>query len=149
MCCLYTLTLSLNLVLPTPVSPIYSCKKAEQIKTFMTLKLLQDIGVFNVNVLYTFLNVCFLDSNWHFLIPTASLLNSTLVTSFLRLSGCRLLLISLMLSNPKTFLLRTLTECLIALYTGGLFELNLEINSQTLCFSFDFLVHFEEFLGLS
>ena len=55
-----------------------------------------------------------------------------------------------MLSNPKTlFLLRTLTEFLIALYTGGLFELNLEINVQTLCFSFGFLVHVKEFLGLS
>ena len=99
----------------------------------MALKLLQDIGVFNVNVLYTFLNVCFLDSNWHFLIPTASLLNSTLVTSFLRLSGCRLLLINLMLSNPGALLLlRTSTEFLITLYTGGLFELNVEINGKTL-----------------
>ena len=68
----------------------------------MTLKLLQDNGVLNVNVLLAFLNVYSLDSNndsqhshcesWHFLTPTSSLLNSTLVSSFLRLGGCRLLL---------------------------------------------------------
>ena len=39
---------------------------------------------------------------WHFLIPTFSLLNSALVSSFLRLGCCRLLLISLMLSNLGT-----------------------------------------------
>ena len=105
--CLYTVTQSLNLVLPTLISPKYSSKQPEQIKTKMTLKLLQDIRVFNVNVLFTFLNVYSLDSNndsqhlhgksWHFLTPISSLLNSTLVSSFWRLGGCCLLLISLIL----------------------------------------------------
>ena len=72
----------------------------------MRLKLLQDIGVFNVNVSKTFLSVCSLDSNnnfqhllresWHFLRATSSLLNSTLVSILLRLGGCHLLLTSLM-----------------------------------------------------
>ena len=43
---LYTLTLSLNLVLPTPISPIYSFKQPEQMTAYMTLKLLQDVGGF-------------------------------------------------------------------------------------------------------
>ena len=116
----------------------------------MTLKLLQNIGVSNVNVLVTFLNVYALDSNndsqhshpksWHFLTPSS--LNSALVSSFFRLGGCLLPLISLMLSNPGTlFLLRTSTEFLIALNTGGLFGLNVEINDKTssFCFSFGFL----------
>ena len=67
--------------------------------------------------------------SWYFLTPTSSLLNSALVSIFLRLCGCRLLLISLMLLNPGTlFLLRTSMEFLVALYTGGLFGLNVEIN---------------------
>ena len=74
------------------------------------------------------------------------LLNSTLVGSFLVLGGCRLLLISLMLSNPvKLFLFFSIsTEFLITLYTGGLFGLNVEINGKTssLCFSFGFLSSF-------
>ena len=47
----------------------------------MTLKLLKDIGVFNVAFLFTFLNVYSLDSNndsehlhhkpWHFVTPTS------------------------------------------------------------------------------
>ena len=117
----------------------------------MALKLLQNIGVSNVNVLVTFLNVYALDSNndsqhshrksWHFLTPS-SLLNSALVSSFFRLGGCLLLLISLMLSNPGTlFLLRTSTEFLIALNADGLFGLNVEINDKTssVCSSFGFL----------
>ena len=52
----------------------------------MTLKLLQDMGVFNVNVFFTLLNKYSLDINndsqhshgepWHSLTPTSSLLNS-------------------------------------------------------------------------
>ena len=114
---------------------------------------MQDIGVVNVDVLFTILNVYSLDSNndsqhphcksWHFVTPTSSLLNSALASSFLRLSVCRLLLISLMLSNPWTlFLLRTSTEFLIALYTGGLFELNVEINGKTSSVCFGFLSSF-------
>ena len=135
MCCLYTLTLSLNLVLHTPVSPMYSYKQPEQILKQMTLTLLQDIGAFNVNVLFTFLNVYFLDidndsqhsphKSGYFLKPTSSLLSSALVSSFLKLDGCSLLLISLMLSKPEIlFLLRTLTQFLIAFCTDGLFRLN-------------------------
>ena len=42
-----------------------------------------------------------------------------------------------MLSNPGALLLlRTSTEFLITLYTGGLFELNVEINGKTLCLFF-------------
>ena len=121
----------------------------------MTLKLLQDIEVFNINVLLTFLNVYSLDNNndsqhshrksWRFLTPTSSMLNSTLVSSFLRLGGCRLLLISLMLSNPGTLiLLRTSTEFLIALNTGGLFGLNVKISIKlhVIIFSFGFLSFF-------
>ena len=121
----------------------------------MILKQLQDIGLFNVKALFTFLNVHFLDSNndsqhslsksWHFLTPTSSLLNSPLVNSFLRLAGYRLLLISLMLSNPGIlFLLRTSKEFLIALYTDGLFELNVEVNGKSsyVCFTFGFLSSF-------
>ena len=113
---------------------------------------MQDIGVFNVNVLFPFLNVCSLDSNndlqhshrvyWHFLAPTSSLLNSTLGSSFLRLDGCCLLFIILRLSNPGTlFLVRTSTEFLIALNTVGLIELNVEINGKisSACSSFAFL----------
>ena len=58
----------------------------------MTLKLLQDFGVFNVNVLFTFLNLYSLDINnnsqhlhhksSHFLAPTSSFLNSPLFRSF-------------------------------------------------------------------
>ena len=114
---------------------------------------MQDIGVVNVDVLFTILNVYSFDSNndsqhphcksWHFVTPTSSLLNSALASSFLRLSVCRLLLISLMLSNPWTlFLLRTSTEFLIALYTGGLFELNVEINGKTSSVCFGFLSSF-------
>ena len=76
-----------------PFLHIYSSKQLEQITAKMTLKLLQDIGVFNVNVLFTFLNVYSLDSNnesqhshrnsWLFLTPTSSLLNSALVKSAL------------------------------------------------------------------
>ena len=114
-CCLYTLTLSFNLVFPSPVSPIYSSKQPEEITTYMILKLMQSIGVFNVNVLFTFFNVCSLDSNndlehshrvsWYFLTHISSMLNSSLVSSFLRLGGCLLLLIILMFSNPGTFYL--------------------------------------------
>ena len=71
MCCLYTLTLSLNLVLHTPVSPMYSYKQPEQILKQMTLTLLQDIGAFNVNVLFTFLNVYFF-GYWQWLTTFAS-----------------------------------------------------------------------------
>ena len=98
----------------------------------MILKLLQDIGFFNVNALFTFLNVCSLNSNndlqhfhrksWHFLTHISSLLNSTLVSSFLRLSDFRLLFISLIPSDPRTFfLLRTSTKFVIAVYVDGLF----------------------------
>ena len=76
-----------------PFLHIYSSKQLEQITAKMTLKLLQDIGVFNVNVLFTFLNVYSLNSNnesqhshcnsWLFLTPTSSLLNSALVKSAL------------------------------------------------------------------
>ena len=52
--------------------------------------------------------------------PTYSLLNSALVSSYLRLGGCHLLFTSLMLSNSETlFLSRTSTELLIALYIDG------------------------------
>ena len=119
----------------------------------MTLKLLQDNRVFNVNVSFIFLNVHSLDSNnelqhshrksWHFLTSTSSLLNSAFVSSFLSLSCCLLLLVSLMLSNPGTlFLPMTSTEFLIALYAGGLFGLNVEINVKTSSVSY---VHFELF----
>ena len=59
---------------------------------------MQDIGVFNLNVLFTFLNVCSLDSNndsqhshrdfWHFQTHTSLLVNSTLVSSFLVVTYC-------------------------------------------------------------
>ena len=96
MCCLHTLTLYLNLVLPTPVSPIHSSKQPEQITTEMTLKLMQDIGEL-MWMFFTCLSVYSLDSknesqhchreSLHFLTPTSSLLNSALVSSFLRLGG--------------------------------------------------------------
>ena len=84
------LTASLNFALPAPVSLIDSSKHPEQITTYLTLKLLPDIGVFNVNVLLTFLNVYSLDSkndlqhshreSWHFLTRTSSLLHSSFVS---------------------------------------------------------------------
>ena len=67
------------------------------------------------------------------------MLSFALVGSFLSLGGCRLLFISLMLSNPGTlFLSRTSTEFLIALYAGRLFGLNVEINGKTSSFWFSF-----------
>ena len=78
----------------------------------MTLKLLQDIGVLNVNVLFTFLNVYTLDSNndsqhshrisWYFLTPIAKFRFSQ---QLFKVGGCGLLLTSLMLSNPGTLFL--------------------------------------------
>ena len=50
-------------------------------------------------------------------------------------------------SYPGTlFLVMTLTEFWIALYTGGLFGLNVEVNCKTLsvCFSFGVLSSFWE-----
>ena len=95
---------------------------------------MQNIGVFNVNVLFPFLNVYSLDNNndlqhlhhesWHFLT-----LKFCFTQQFLWFSCCRLLFLILMLSNPVTlFLLRTSTKFLIGLYTGGLFGLTLEIK---------------------
>ena len=86
--------------------------------------------------------------SWHFLTSTSSLLNSALVSSFLRLGGSRLLLKGLMLSNPETlFLLRTSTEFLIALYIGGLFGLIVKL--YLLVYLMISKVHFEKFLGLT
>ena len=117
----------------------------------MTLKILQDIGVFNVSVLFTFLNVYSLDGksdsqhspresrhpcNTYFFIAKFHF------SSFLRLVCSRLLFIILMLSNLGTlFLLTTSTGFLIVLHTGGLFGLNVEINvkTSTVCFYFGFL----------
>ena len=114
MCCLYTLVPCFNLSLSTPVSPLYSSKQPKQLMTYMTLKLLQYIRVFDVNILFTFLNVNSLDINnnsqhfhrksWHFLTCTSSVLNSGLVSSLLKLGGCHLQFISLMLSNRGIFL---------------------------------------------
>ena len=80
-----------------------------------------------------------------FLAPTSSLLNSALVSSFLRFGRCHLLFLSLMLSNPGTlFVLSTSMKFLIALYAGRLFGLNIEIKFKTssVCLSFGFLCSF-------
>ena len=145
--------------LPTPVSPMYSFKQSEQATAKVTLKLLQDIEVFNLKALLTFLNVNSFDNNnesqhshrhsWYYSIIASSLLNSTLVSSLLKLDGCRLLCISSVFSSPGAlFLVRTSTEVLIVLYMGRLFGLTIEISDKTrsACFSFGFL---SSFYGIS
>ena len=54
--------MSLNFVLLSPVSPIYSSLQLEQIKTYIRLELSQDIDVLSLNVLSTFLNLYASDS---------------------------------------------------------------------------------------
>ena len=155
MCCLYTLTLSLNLVLYTPCFSNIFFQTTWANQDIDDVKAIPRHWSFYCKYFVYILNVYSFDSNndsqhphcksWHFVTPTSSLLNSALASSFLSLRVCRLLLISLMLSNPWTlFLLRTSTEFLIALYTGGLFELNVEIYGKTssACFSFGFLSSF-------
>ena len=57
MCWRYTLTLSLSLVFPSPVSPIYSSLHVSQIKTYIRLKLSHAKRFFNLKVIGTFLKV--------------------------------------------------------------------------------------------
>ena len=77
MCYLYTVTLSINFALPPRVSALFFSKKSAQITIQMRLKLLQDLGAFNVNVLCRLFNVYSLNSN-NYSHTTSSLLNIAL-----------------------------------------------------------------------
>ena len=103
MCWRCTLTLSLSLVFPSPVSPIYSSLHVSQMMTYMRLKLSHVKWFFNLKVIWTFLKVY-----WSFIkrklqhshllsiqlnVPDKTSPYSALVKSFLRLGGWRLLCI--------------------------------------------------------
>ena len=77
MCYLFTVTLSINFALPPRVSALFFSKKSAQITIQMRLKLLQDLGAFNVNVLCRLFNVYSLNSN-NYSHTTSSLLNIAL-----------------------------------------------------------------------
>ena len=76
---------------------------------------MQHVGVFNVNIVFTFLNVHCLNrrndsqhslyKSWHFLRPTFSLVNFDLVSNFWRLGNFYWVFITLMFSNPRTLFL--------------------------------------------
>ena len=56
-CLRYTLTLSLGLVFPFPVSPTYSSLHVSQITTYIILKLSHVKRFFNSNIIWTFLKM--------------------------------------------------------------------------------------------